>query len=264
MKVNVFQSVWPSTRWGLIALGLMAALAAQANEVVAIGAGGWRTQPSRSDNPVPQAPYRTQEMLRRAAPTNQWYSSVMFTRWSEVLHAVPLSAKATSQGLEVGYPQKSIVPTDRRDVEVIYRHTPDLTLRPQAFQPEAALLAGHSDWAVDIAFQSGDQSLTTTVAHGSPFVFVRLSQGDLVLDLGPGMQAQVWSVDARVLKVHGEGKHYAAFAPTGGRWMVPAEGRGWRLSLPAERRYVSTAVLPDDTEATLRLFLANEIGRAHV
>jgi endoglucanase Acf2 len=257
MNVNVFQRFVPWSRCWLLCLGLMAALAALAQDVVAVGAGGWRAQPSRSDNPVPQAPYRTQEMLRRAAPTNQWYSSVMFTRWSEVLHAVPLSAKATPHGLEVGYPQKSIVPTDRRDVEVIYRHTPDLILKPHAFQPEAALLSGHSEWAVDIAFQSGDQSMTTTVAHGSPFVFARLSHGDLVLNLGPSMQAQVWSVDSRVLRVQGEGKLYAAFSPTGGRWIAPAEGRGWRLSLPSERRYVAAALLPDDTEATLRLFLAN-------
>ena len=146
---------------------------ATASDIVPQGLGGWRTQVSAADNPVPAAPYRTAAMLERAAPTNQWYSSVMFTRWSEVLHAVPLTAKASPRGLEVGYPQKTIVPTDRKDVEVVYGHHADVTLRPLAFEPQAALLAGHSDWAVDIAFESQNHAMVTTVAHGSPFVFAK-------------------------------------------------------------------------------------------
>lgn len=245
----------------LVFPALVLACQAQAQDVVRVGAGGWRAQIGRADGPVPQAPFRTPEMLKRAAPTNQWYSSVMFTRWSEVLHAVPLSAKASSRGLEIGYPQKSIVPTERRDVEVQYRHSADLTLRPEAFSPQSALLAGHSDWAVDIAFQAPDQSMLTTVAHGSPFVFARLSSGDVWLDLAENMQAKIFAGDARVLQVQGAGKHFAAFAPTGGTWLAPPAGQSaWRLALPAERRYVSVAVLPDDSAATVRRFLANAYG----
>ncbi|MEY2659666.1 MAG: hypothetical protein RLZZ123_838 [Pseudomonadota bacterium] len=237
------------------------ALPGHASEIMPVGAGGWRTQVSTADLAVPPAPFRTPEMLKRAAPTNQWYSSIMFTRWSEVLHAVPLSAKATPKGLEIGYPQKTITPTERQDVEVVYRHQADLTLRPEAFVPQAALLAGHSDWAVEMAFQAADEAMWATVAHGSPFVFARLSVGDLWLDLGDGLQAQVWEADKRVLTVHGGGKRFAIFAPTGGQWMTGAQGsQAWRLVLPADRRYVSAAVLPDDSEATLKRFLANAYG----
>lgn len=244
----------------MVSLGM--AFCVQANEVVAVGAGGWRAQLSRSDTPVPEAPYRTPEMLKRAAPTNQWYSSVMFTRWSEVLHAIPLSAKATQRGLEVSFPHKSIVPTERRDVEVVYRHQADLTLRPLGLIPEAALLAGHSDWAVDIAFQAQSQAMITTIAHGSPYVFARLSTGDLMLELGEGFQAQVWQADARVLRVRGHGKHYAAFAPSSGRWERSEQsGKPWRLVFSEGQRYASVAVLPDDAEGTLQRFLASAYDR---
>jgi len=226
-----------------------------ASELRSVGQGGWRQSVSAGDNPVPEAAFRTAAMKERAAPTNQWYSSVMFTRWSEVLHAVPLSAKASPRGLEVGFPQKSIVPTERKDVEVVYGHTPDVTLRPLAFEPQAALLAGHSDWAVDIAFEAQDRSLLTTLAHGSPFVYARLSHGDLALDLAAGLTAQLWSADARVLLIGGSGKLFAAFAPTGGRWHSAAGS--WHLQLPPDRRYVSLAVLPDRQETTLAQFLAN-------
>ncbi len=227
---------------------------ATASDIVPQGLGGWRTQVSAADNPVPAAPYRTAAMLERAAPTNQWYSSVMFTRWSEVLHAVPLTAKASPRGLEVGYPQKTIVPTDRKDVEVVYGHHADVTLRPLAFEPHAALLAGHSDWAVDIAFESQNHAMVTTVAHGSPFVFANINHGDLALDLGSGMTGRIWPQDARVLLLSDARKTFAAFAPTQGQW-VPL-GASWQLKLPSERRYFSLAILPDAQDATVQNFLA--------
>lgn len=228
-------------------------LAVQSADIVQIGSGGWRTQVSTADNPVPAAPFRTAAMLERAAPTNQWYSSVMFTRWSEVLHAIPLTAKASPRGLEVGYPEKTIVPTERKDVEVVYPHVADITLRPLGFEPEAALLAGHSDWAVDLSFEAKGQRMLTTVAHGSPFVYAKLSRGHVAFDLGKGLSARTWAPDARVLLISDLRKTYAAFAPTGGQWQ-PGAG-SWTLNLPEGRRYVSLAVLPDGRDETIETFL---------
>jgi len=178
----------------------------------------------------------------------------MFTRWSEVLHAIPLTAKASPRGLEVGYPEKTIVPTERKDVEVVYPHVADITLRPLGFEPEAALLAGHSDWAVDIAFEAKGQRMLTTVAHGSPFVYAKLSRGDVALDLGKGLSARTWASDARVLLISDSRKTYAAFAPTAGQWQPGAAT--WTLNLPEGRRYVSLAVLPDSRDDTIAKFLS--------
>lgn len=230
-------------------------LAHAATDVVKVGAGGWRSQTSTADQKVPEAPFRTPEMLQRAAPTNQWYSSVMFTRWSEVLHALPLTAKATDKGLEIGFPKKVITPTDRKDVEVTYPHTADITLRPLAFRPEAALLAGHGDWSVDISFANKEQSLKTTVAHGSPFVYATLSQGNLGLELGGDMQARLWTRDARVLLIRGTSKNFAAFAPSGGKWSQ--SGDMWELNLPTDKRYISVAVMPNEADATVQQFLTS-------
>ena len=235
-------------------LSLSLSLGSQAAEVIQRGAGAWRSQVSAADNAVPAAPFRTPAMLARAAPTNQWYSSVMFTRWSEVLHAIPLTAKATPLGLEVGYPQKTLVPTERKDVEIVYPHKADITLRPMAFQPTAALLAGHSDWAVDIAFEAEKNALLTTVAHGSPFIYAQLTQGDLSFDLATPLTGRVWSIDPRVLLIGDSVKTYAAFAPTGAQWVQV--GQSWQLRLPGDRRYVSLAILPNSQEATIREFLA--------
>jgi endoglucanase Acf2 len=242
-------------RWVVtLALGCFAGWTWAADVIQPVGKGGWRTHVTGQGNPVPEAPFRTPEMMKRAAPTNQWYSSVMFTRWSEVLHAVPLSAKASPRGLEVGYPHKTLVPTERRDIEVIYPHSADLILRPLDFVAEAALLAGHSDWAVDIAFQGKHQTMLTTIAHGSPFVYTKLSHGDLALDVSEEFNGHLWSLDTRVLILQGKNKNFAAFAPTDGKW-ERREG-GWNLRLPQNRKYASVAVLPDLSDETLKVFLS--------
>jgi endoglucanase Acf2 len=239
----------------LIAVVLLSAsLASLANDLVQVGQGGWRKTISSGDNAVPPATFRTPAMQGRAAPTNQWYSSVMFTRWSEVLHAIPLTAKASPRGLEVGYAQKTIVPTERKDVEVHYPHVAAVTLRPLGFEPQAALLAGYSDWAVDIAFEAQGQSMTTTVAHGSPFVYAKLSHGNVAIDLAKGLTATVWAEDVRVLVISTGQQTYAAFAPTAAQWQQVAGV--WQLNLNAGKRYVSLAVLPNAEAATLRQFLA--------
>lgn len=242
-----------------LALGFLCTLAG-ATEVLPVGQGGLRTRISAGDQPVPTAPFRTPAMMARAAPTNQWYSSLMFTRWSDVIHAVPLSVKASPKGLEVGFPHQTLVPTERRDVEVVYPHRPDLTLRPSAFEPQAAWLAGFSDWAVDMSFEASGQSMLTTVAHGSPYVYARLTQGDLWLDLAQGLSATPWGRDARVLLIRSADKTYAAFAPTGGVWQ--SQGQAWQLRLPEGRRYASVAVLPDAQDSTVAQFLAH--AHAHI
>lgn len=214
-----------------------------------VGAGGLRLTQSTGDRAVPDAPFRTQAMLQRAAPTNQWYSSVMYTRWSEVLHAHPLTARAGPKGLELGLPQKVVLPTPRLDVEIDYPHVADITVGPTAFQPEAALLAGHGDWSVDIGFDGQGQSMLATLSHGSPFVYFQMSQGDAQIQLLEGLTAQVVPHQTQVLRVNGQGKHYAVFAPIGAQWQQ-THSKSWIVRLPMDKGYFSVAVLPDTSEAT--------------
>ena len=60
--------------------------------------------------------------------------------------------------------------------------------------------------------------------------------------------------DARVLALRIKGKAYALFAPTGARW-ESVSATEWIARLPAGKRYVSAAVLPDDKAETLALLL---------
>ena len=42
-----------------------------------IGAGAYSLAPKAADRAVPAAPYRTEAMRQRAAPSNQWYSALV-------------------------------------------------------------------------------------------------------------------------------------------------------------------------------------------
>lgn len=215
-------------KWlGIVLASAGVAFAANAQvKINPVGAGGVREEISAGDRPTPKAEFRTAEMAKRAVPTNQWYSSVVFMRWSEVIHAVPLTFKATPNGLEIGLPEKKIVPTERKDVEVHYPHTADLILRPNGFKPEAALLAGYGDWSFDMDMAAGADALRTTILHGSPWVYAQLTRGGMVLQLDKDTQAEPWTVRENVLRISKGKKFFAAFAPHGVRWEKTDAGWG--------------------------------------
>jgi endoglucanase Acf2 len=235
-----------------LVIGLGAAEGAGA-QPVKVGAGGYFTAPKGSDKAPPRAPGRTAAMLAQAAPTNQWYSALVFSPQPEVLFAHPLTAKATTAGFEMALASKEIVPTERRDVEVHYPHRDAIVFSPVAFEPEPAKLAKVTDWAIDISMARGADELLATVSHASPFAYFRLSRGDVRIRLPAPAERLDTGADARVLGLNVKGKAYAVFGPTGVRWeqVSPSE---WIARLPAGSGYFSAAALPDAKAESLQLF----------
>lgn len=238
----------------LPALGLLCAapLAAQP-DLLKVGAGAVSLKPRGADKPVPRAPYRTEAMLQRAAPTNQWYSSLIFSDKPENIYAQPLSVRPQPAGLEVALPKKVVVPTERRDVEIHYPHANALLFAPVAFEPGRALLAGASDWAIDITMGKGGDRFEATVAHGSPYAWLRVGRGDLRVKL-PGAGERLPAADPRMLVLRTQGTAYALFGPAGVAWeaVSPTE---WIARLPAGKGYLAAAGLPDESAATQALLL---------
>jgi endoglucanase Acf2 len=233
--------------WGMLAC----ALAAAQVPTLKIGAGAVTLKPRGSDAQVPAAPHRTEAQRRRALPTNQWYSSLVFNDQPENIYAQPLSFKPTLAGLEISLPRKAVVPTERGDVEIHYAHRDAIVIAPTAFEPAKAQLARASDWAIDIAMARGADTFTATVAHGSPYAQVKLSRGDVRLRL-PTPGERLPSPDAKTLVLRVKGTAYALFGPTGVAWEA-VSATEWVGRLPAGKGYVSVAALPDDSPATLAL-----------
>jgi endoglucanase Acf2 len=249
----------------VLGVALAPALGAAADGAVALGLGTYYTRPKAGAVGIelipPAAEYRSGAAARVAAPTNQWYSSVMFQRWSRPLYAQPLTYQAGPAGFEVGLPTRRLVVDDatgRREIR--YQHEAALTVAPVAFAPRDARLARFSDWLAEISMAAGPgESLTATVLHGSPFAYFELSAGDVRFRLAAAPQlhsnAAAAGRDPRVAAFTVAGHAYAIFAPSGASWDW-SEPAAPLLHLPAARRYFSVAGLPDDRDATLRDFLA--------
>mgnify|MGYP001809880284 FL=1 len=253
LSSRILAGLWPVLP-ALAALALVAPLPAAAQaDLLKVGAGAVSLKPRGDDKAVPRAPYRTEAMLKRAAPTNQWYSSLIFSDKPENIFAQPLSVRPMPAGLEVALPKKVVVPTERRDVEIHYPHQHAVTVSPVAFEPGRALLAGSSDWAIDITMGRGAERFDATVAHGSPYVWFRVGRGDLRLRLPAAGERQA-SPDARMLVLRSQGIDYAFFGPTGVQWEA-ASPTEWLARLPAGKGFLAVTGLPDDSAATKALLL---------
>jgi endoglucanase Acf2 len=236
---------------------LMAAMALLSAPVFAqsvkLGDGAYFLAPKGSDKAVPRAPFRTESMLKRAAPTNQWYSTLAFSAKPEAIFVQPITVKAVPGGLEFALPTKEAVTSVRQDVEIRYPHRDPLLISPIAFEPGRALLANADDWSIDISMARGSDTMLTTVARGHPFASMRVSRGDLRIRLPAGGERLHSGADPRVLAVRVGSKVYAMFGPTGVAW-DPVSPTEWIARLPAGKGYLSVAGLPDDKSETLALF----------
>ena len=244
---------------GGLALFGGAALSLAASPDATVGLGGYYARLKGGDGTLPVAQFVSGEAAGKAAPTNQWYSSVMFQRWSQPLHAHPMTYRATEEGFEIGLPAKRFADVDG-SLEVSYAHAPAIVVAPLGFKPKDARLSKFSDWLAQVSMTAGPgESLTATVLHGSPFSFYEASTGDVRFRLAAKPEVFSDPTDAahdkRVVAFTIAGRSYAIFGPTGAtwQWVQPTE---LVLQLPAGARYFSVAGLPDAREATLRDFLA--------
>jgi endoglucanase Acf2 len=244
---------------GCAALLGCAGVASAAAPDTVLGRGGYRTKLDKSDGVLPVAEFVTGAAAGKAAPTNQWYSSVMFQRWSQPLHAHPMTYRATEQGFELGLPVKRYANVGG-SLELSYPHVAAIVVAPKGFTPQDARLAKFSDWLVQVSMAgSGGESLTATVLHGNPFSYYEISTGDVRFRLAARdavlSDPTQSGGNPRVAAVTIAGQSYAIFAPAGAswEWVQPTE---LVLRLPDGARFFSVAGLPDARESTLQDFLA--------
>ncbi|MBL0296009.1 MAG: hypothetical protein IPQ21_02135 [Betaproteobacteria bacterium] len=216
------------------------------------GAGTYFLAPKGGEARPPQAPMRTEDMLKTAAQTNQWYSTLLFNAQPEPIYAHPLTVRPTAAGFEVALPAKEVIPTERRDVEIHYAHKNPIVVSPTAFEPGPAKLARASDWAIDISMARGSDDMRITVAHGSPYASLRISRGDVRLKLPAAGTRIEGGADPRTLVLQVGAQRFAAFGPTGVAWERVSDTE-WLGRLPAGKGYFAVSALPDTEPATLQL-----------
>ena len=184
--------------------------------------------------------------MRQALPTNSWFSSLTYMQWSGVLHAHPLSFKATERrDLRWGLPEKAVEPIEaikawawppppgRPIASVVHRHVPALTVRPKNFKPADARLSAKGDWSisVDMAEEKSNERLRAHIGHGIPMASLRYPTGPW-FELEDG---GVWGDDVavvadkkQVIYAGVRGVTYAAYLPEGASVEMRLTSAEWR------------------------------------
>lgn len=257
----------PQARQLSLALaGLLLAFSAHAQQVqVGTGRLWLDAKPAESMRPKP-APYRSADMAQRALPTNTWYSSLAYMRWSDVLHAHPLSFKATESGFEMGLPTAARGPISRlkpwasaggKDVVVTHQHQADLSIWPTRFAPKDARLAAAGDWNIGISMANGNSELSAQIAHGSPFAYYRINDGGVRITVPEGARLDAGASPGkggkRIHYLSVGARNYAIYLPASAQ-LERSSPQALTLTFAENAGYFSVAVLPDAQPATLQAF----------
>ena len=207
---------------------------------------------SSSPAAPPVARFRTPAMQAQAAPTSQWYSSVMFTRWSYPLYAIPVSYRAVPAGFEVGVPTQAMQSAADGYKQVVWAHRAQITVEP-GFKPDAALLAGRGDWSATLAMPGQGHTLRATVVQGSPFSYYQVDDTRVTLQLASAAQGIAAGADGSDVDFTVGSQAFAVYGPAGAsmHWQSPTR---LVLDLPAGKGWFSVAALPDTSASTLKLF----------
>jgi endoglucanase Acf2 len=224
--------------------------------VVSLGLGSYILDPPAGHETPPRKIYRS-DALVGPMPTGRWWSSAAFDQFSQPMYPHPLAVQAGTRGLGVGAPSVSIgIDEQFKSQSVLAEYACDFTIAADGATFDETLVDGFSDWAVTLLFAAGGGAMRTTLAHGSPFVFVRCDRLRLRIELDA--EARVWQHDAATIGFS-VGKHaYAAFAPEGTTW-TRIDGN---LVAQRDLEQLSVAVLPEESVEALELF--REVAHDHL
>lgn len=180
--------------------------------------------------------------------TNDFWSSLIYpffnSPYSNILYAHPLNFKAVAAGLEIGYTEDHIFVAN----DFLYPYSAQLTVSVSGLNAAQAVTNHYGDWTVNALWEHGQIRMEATIGHGLPYGFFRITGGDAVIT--PAQTPTIWFNQGAVLGITVQGKHYGIFAPTGSTWSVS----GTLRSSLNDKDYLSVALLPDSSPATLELF----------
>ena len=192
----------------------------------------------------------------QAIPSNDWWSSVHFPvfgdQFSAPLHAHPLTVQMTNTGVSLAAQSfQTAFETGSTTREFVTPFTPDLYIDLfGSQQPNRFALDSYTDWAFTGEWQGVDTSPTTTIAQGSPFLWLKNVQfNDLKIRWDDGVT--VASVDQNIAYLTIGDDNYGLYAPAGSIWSV----NGQRATVTsAVTGNLTIALLPNQDASTRDTF----------
>lgn len=177
-----------------------------------------------------------------------YWSSLIFPfygdPYSNVMYAHPLNAKAKSNGLQIGHTTTPVFAVQ----DYLYPFHVQLTVGVSGLNAAKTMTDDYGDWTVTALWDDGVRSMRATLGHGLPFIFFTVAGGNASITCNTA--PVIWSNQRGVLGVTVDGRHYGIFAPDSSVWT----GTTTLQSNLNGKNYLSVALLPDNTPATLELF----------
>ncbi len=223
------------------------------SQTVSVGSGSYTTTlPAGKNGPTdindsPLSPAITNN-ITGAVPTQDWGSSIVFKRdpansYSHIMFAHPLGMECRAEGLAIGYANEVSISEN----SYVYGLPKDLVIGFDGLNSPDAKLDSYGDWTQTASWNNRD--LVITFGHGLPFVYIEYSTpGALITCAG---EPVFWSNNSGILGITIGTRHYGIFGPSGASWTI--DNTSIRSNLD-NKTYLSIAVLPDNTEATLDFF----------
>lgn len=206
-----------------------------------IDSGSYASFPPASanvENFQKNAPLYLKANETRPVPTNDWWTSLIFTKYGDELWAYPLMVDPSAHGFEIFFP--NAFDSDGSNM----KRGPGIKISGSGFNPESAIAADWSDWSLLARMKAGAQQLDATLVHGSPFCWIEAKNLNLTLTIGRQMRLE-------------DSKGSALRLPfTGRSFVIKADNRHFGIHLPA-----GVQVIKESGNLILRI-ISNERAQA--
>jgi endoglucanase Acf2 len=191
----------------------------------------------------PGNPYITDDFSQKVI-SNKWWASLISQPYSYPIHPHPASYKAVAAGLEMAYLGSASVKGNGE----FTTYAPDIEIDANGMNSADTRVASYSHWGVKARWKQGTKLMEAMLCNGSPFAYFKISGAGAVINCKA--TPTIWYNQGGVIGMTVNGKNFGVFAPTGSSW----SGTTSLTSSLGGKDYLSVAILPDNTPATLSFF----------
>lgn len=120
----------------------------------------------------PRSPKYVTSNVTNAIPSNDWWTSIIYTKYSDTMPALPMAYRYSKTGLGMYYADGFYSRTENGGMGADSKYD-DITVGASNITGKtAAKLDSYGDWSVNVAFSDDDTpKMLSTLVKGSPFVY---------------------------------------------------------------------------------------------
>lgn len=129
----------------------------------------------------PREPKYVSSKISTPIPSNDWWTSIVYTQYSDTMPALPMAYKYSATGLSMYYTDGLYNRADNGGMGVDSRYF-DLTLNSSDITGKSsAKLDGYGDWSVDVKYSDDDTAkMESTLIKGSPYAYTTFANPNSV------------------------------------------------------------------------------------